>query len=122
MTVNSVNLLHYGSFGLPGQDWSGLCLDNVLLSGENEYCFAPDVHYHARLERDMARQGEFLPPPAEKLDLPGVQHGLASASLQEDAKRFSSFALKHSPACCGNMPSWCGQVSGGWSFMMQRER
>lgn len=35
LTVNSVNLLHYGSFGLPGQDWSGLCLDNVLLSGEN---------------------------------------------------------------------------------------
>ena len=23
----------------------------------DEYCFAPDVHYHARLERDMAPAG-----------------------------------------------------------------
>ena len=34
LAVNSVNLLHYSDLGLPGQDWSGLCLDNVLLSGE----------------------------------------------------------------------------------------
>lgn len=35
LAVNSVNLLHYSGFGLPGRDWSGLCLDNTLLSGED---------------------------------------------------------------------------------------
>lgn len=35
LAVNSVNLLHYSGLGLPGQDWSGLCLDNALLSGED---------------------------------------------------------------------------------------
>jgi len=35
LAVNSVNLLHYGNLGLPGQNWSGLYLDNVLLSGED---------------------------------------------------------------------------------------
>lgn len=35
LAVNSVNLLHYSKLGLPGRDWSGLCLDNALLSGED---------------------------------------------------------------------------------------
>lgn len=33
LAANSVNLLYYGGFGLPGQDWSGLLLDHVRLSG-----------------------------------------------------------------------------------------
>lgn len=35
LSTNSVSLLHYGGFGLPGTDWSGLCLDEVILSWEN---------------------------------------------------------------------------------------
>ena len=31
--TNSVNLLHTGGFGLPGEDWSGLLLDYAALSG-----------------------------------------------------------------------------------------
>lgn len=31
--ANSVNLLHCGKFGFPGEDWSGLVLDNAALSG-----------------------------------------------------------------------------------------
>lgn len=31
--TNSADLLHAGGFGLPGQDWSGLLLDHVFLSG-----------------------------------------------------------------------------------------
>ena len=32
--ANCADLLHYGGFGLPGQDWSGLLLDGAVLSGE----------------------------------------------------------------------------------------
>ena len=35
LSANSVSLLHYGGFGLPGTDWSGLRLDEAILSGEN---------------------------------------------------------------------------------------
>lgn len=35
LSENSVSLLHYGGFGLPGTDWSGLRLDEVILSGED---------------------------------------------------------------------------------------
>ena len=35
LSTNSVSLLHYGGFGLPGTDWSGLRLDEAILSGEN---------------------------------------------------------------------------------------
>lgn len=34
LSTNSVSLLHYGGFGLPGTDWSGLRLDEAILSGE----------------------------------------------------------------------------------------
>lgn len=35
LSTNSINLLHYSGISLPGDDWSNLLMDNVVLSGED---------------------------------------------------------------------------------------
>lgn len=80
--ANSVNLLHCGGFGLPGEDWSGLLLDSAALSGA---CLSGKNFSHCSMRFAHLDNADLTACDLRGCDFTGVQF--------EKSGRLRTFAL-----------------------------